>query len=311
MKKFLSKIKSDIWEICVPLYKILIPFVFIVKILEISGAIEFIAKILEPLMSLVGLTPELGLIFVTAFVINIYASLVLFVNLVPVIDVSVAQITILTTMILIAHNLPIESTISKAAGVSFIYTVLLRLICAFILGFILKLIYFNFDLLTETFKTFFTIKPPPDGFWPWLLDQSLTLIYIFFIVCTMTVVLELLRMAGIEKIVEKIFMPPLRLFGIQKEAMNIIIVGMTIGLQFGGGMLIKEVKTGRIDKQSIFLSVSMLNLLHALIEDTILMILVGGHISGVLFARVIFSLIMSYFIFMIYKKYSKSNLSIQ
>lgn len=76
MKKFLSKIKSDIWEICVPLYKILIPFVFIVKILEISGAIEFIAKILEPLMSLVGLTPELGLIFVTAFVINIYASLV-------------------------------------------------------------------------------------------------------------------------------------------------------------------------------------------------------------------------------------------
>jgi len=106
-------------------------------------------------------------------------------------------------------------------------------------------------------------------------------------------------------------MPPLRLFGIQKEAMNIIIVGMTIGLQFGGGMLIKEVKTGRIDKQSIFLSVSMLNLLHALIEDTILMILVGGHISGVLFARIIFSLIMSYFIFMIYKKYSKSNLSIQ
>jgi len=55
----------------------------------------------------------------------------------------------------------------------------------------------------------------------------------------------------------------------------------------------------------------MLNLLHALIEDTILMILVGGHISGVLFARIIFSLIMSYFIFMIYKKYSKSNLSIQ
>ena len=54
----------------------------------------------------------------------------------------------------------------------------------------------------------------------------------------MTVVLELLRMVGIEKIVEKIFMPPLRLFGIQKEAMNIIIVGMTIGLQFGGGMLI-------------------------------------------------------------------------
>lgn len=81
---------------------------------------------------------------------------------------------------------------------------------------------------------------------------------------------------------------------------------MFIGIQFGGGMLIKEVKKGTIDKQSIFLSVSLLNLLHAMIEDTILMALVGGHISGILIARVIFSLVLSYFIFMIYKRYFKA-----
>jgi len=144
MKKTILKIALDIKDICIPLYKILIPFVFIIKILEISGAIEFTAKILEPLMSLVGLTPELGLVFVTAFLINIYAALVLFVNILPGLDVSVAEITILTTMILVAHNLPIECTICKAAGISVIYTASLRLISAFVLGFILKLIYFNF-----------------------------------------------------------------------------------------------------------------------------------------------------------------------
>ncbi|MCI5053842.1 MAG: nucleoside recognition protein [Pelagibacteraceae bacterium] len=311
MKKTFFKIKNDIWDICIPLYKILIPFVFIVKILEISGVIQFIAKTLEPLMSIIGLTPELGLVFVTAFIINIYAALVLFVNLLPGLEVNVAQITILTTMILIAHNLPIECTICKAAGVSIIYTASLRLISAFILGFILKIIYFNFEILTDPFTTFFTVQPPPEGFWLWLIDQALTLFYIFIIVCVMTTVLEILRQAGIEKIVEKIFMPPLRIFGIQKEAMNIIIVGMTIGIQFGGGMLIKEVKTGKIDKQSVFLSVSMLNLLHALIEDTILMALVGGHISGILFARVIFSILLSYLIFIIYKKYFNSKLNTQ
>ena len=67
----------------------------------------------------------------------------------------------------------------------------------------------------------------------------------------------------------------------------------------------KDVKSGKIDKQSVFLSVSLLNLLHAVIEDTILMALIGGHISGILFARIIFSLIVSYFIFMIYKRYFK------
>ena len=118
-------------------------------------------------------------------------------------------------------------------------------------------------------------------------------------------ILEILKKVGIEKIFEIIFIPPLKLFGIQKEAMNIIIVGMTIGIQYGGGMLIKDVKSGKIDKQSVFLSVSLLNLLHAVIEDTILMALIGGHISGILFARIIFSLIVSYLIFMIYKRYFK------
>jgi len=306
MKKTVFKIATDIKEICIPLYKILIPFVFIIKVLEISGAIEFTAKILEPLMSFVGLTPELGLVFVTAFLINIYAALVLFVNILPGIDVSVAEITILTTMILVAHNLPIECTICKAAGISVIYTASLRLISAFVLGFILKLIYFNFGFLTETFQTFFTVKPPPENNWYWFLDQFTTLVYIFFLVCLMATVLEVLKIIGVEKLFEKVFMPPLRLFGIQKEAMNIIIVGMFIGIQFGGGMLIKEVKKGTIDKQSIFLSVSLLNLLHAMIEDTILMALVGGHISGILIARVIFSLVLSYFIFMIYKRYFKA-----
>lgn len=311
MKKTALKIANDIKEICIPLYQILIPFVFIIKILEVSGAIQFTAKVLEPLMSLVGLTPELGLVFVTAFLINIYAALVLFVNILPGIEVSVAEITILTTMILVAHNLPIECAICKAAGISIIYTASLRLISAFVLGFILKLIYFNFGFLTETFQTFFKVQPPPENTWYWFLDQFKTLVYIFFLVCLMATVLEVLKIIGVERLFEKVFMPPLRLFGIQKEAMNIIIVGMFIGIQFGGGMLIREVKKGNIDKQSLFLSVSLLNLLHAMIEDTILMFLVGGHISGILFARVIFSLIASYLIFIVYKKYFSSKLSTQ
>ena len=78
---------------------------------------------------------------------------------------------------------------------------------------------------------------------------------------------------------------------------------MTLGIQFGGGLLIKEVKSGKIDKQSAFLSVSMLNLIHAMIEDTLLMLMIGAHISGVFFARLIFGFILCYFIFKIYVKF--------
>jgi len=306
MKKIVLKIALDIKEICIPLYKILIPFVFIVKLLEISGVIEFLAKLIEPFMSLVGLTPELGLVLVTAILVNMYAAIVLFINLIPILDVNVAQVTILTTMILVCHNIPIESAVCRAAGVSFIYTALLRFFSAFLLGFILKLIYFNFELLMEPFDTLVKLDPLPTEFWPWLYYQFINLVYIFFIVCIMVIILEVLKKIGIERLFEIIFVPPLKLFGIQKEAMNIIIVGMTIGIQYGGGILIKDVKSGKIDKQSVFLAVSLLNLLHAIIEDTILMALIGGHISGILIARVIFSLVLSYFIFMIYKRYFKA-----
>ena len=301
---FFRNLFFEIKEVAVPLFKILIPFVFIIKILEIIGAIELISKVFAPLMGLIGLPPELGIVWVTAFAVNIYASLVLFVNLIPGLEVTVSQITVLATGILICHNLPVESAISKAAGVSFIYTVLFRLVSAFIICFILGLIYDFFNFLNEPYSTYFKIEPPRPEWHFWLQDQLLNLLYVFCIVVVMVTILQLLKVLGIESFLKKILVYPLKLFGISKEATNIIIVGITIGLQFGGGILIKEIKTGKIDKQSVFLAVSMLNLVHAAIEDTLLMIAIGGHYSGVFFARIIFGLIISLLMFKIYKRFA-------
>ena len=301
---FFRNLFFEIKEVAVPLFKILIPFVFIIKILEIIGAIELISKVFAPLMGLIGLPPELGIVWVTAFAVNIYASLVLFVNLIPGLEVTVSQITVLATGILICHNLPVESAISKAAGVSFIYTVLFRLVSAFIICFILGLIYDFFNFLNEPYSTYFKIEPPRPEWYFWLQDQLLNLLYVFCIVVVMVTILQLLKVLGIESFLKKILVYPLKLFGISKEATNIIIVGITIGLQFGGGILIKEIKTGKIDKQSVFLAVSMLNLVHAAIEDTLLMIAIGGHYSGVFFARIIFGLIISLLMFKIYKRFA-------
>jgi len=112
-----------------------------------------------------------------------------------------------------------------------------------------------------------------------------------------------LKKIGVENLIKRLLANPLKLMGISSSAINIIIVGLTIGLQFGGGLLIKEAKSGSINKQSILLSLSLLNLVHAVIEDSILMIIIGGHISGVLFFRVIFSLLIVFLILFLYKKF--------
>ena len=301
---FFIKLFQEIKDVTIPLYKILIPFIFIIKFLEIVGAVDLIAKVFEPLMSLIGLPAAVGIIWVTAIVVNIYAALILLVNLLPFIDMSVAQITILAVAMLLCHNLAVESAISRSAGVSFLFTVFFRLISAFFVSWILNLIYTYFNYLNEPFVTSFTIELPQAGLLFWLKDQALYLFYIFIIVVILVTLLEILKFLGVENFLKKILVPPLRFFGISDSAMNIIIVGMTMGLQFGGGILIKEVNSAKIDKQSVFLSILMINLIHAIIEDTLLMLAVGGHYSGVIFARIIFGLGISLLMLKIYQRYN-------
>jgi hypothetical protein len=51
----------------------------------------------------------------------------------------------------------------------------------------------------------------------------------------------------------------------------------------------------------VFLSILMINLVHAIIEDTLLMLAVGGHFSGVIFARIIFGLLISLLMLKVYQ----------
>ena len=303
MNKFFKNSLLEIKDICIPLYKILIPFIFIIKILEEIGIVKIISNFFEPIVQLLGLPAELGIVWVTAIIINVYAAIVLFINIVPSLDLTVAQVTVLTVVILIAHNILVESAISHAAGVSFFYASVLRIGIAFLGGFILYKIYFYFGFLQEKFSLVLEQRVVPTDYYSWMLGQVESLIYIFCIICVLVFFLNLLKKIGVENLIKKLLTNPLKLMGISSSAINIIIVGLTIGLQFGGGLLIKEAKSGSINKQSILLSLSLLNLVHAVIEDSILMIIIGGHISGVLIFRVIFSLLIVFLILFLYKKF--------
>ena len=304
MKQFLKNSFSEIKVICVPLYKILIPFIFIIKILEEIGVVKLISNFFEPVVQLMGLPAELGIVWVTAIIINVYAGIVVFINVVPTLDLTVAQITVLTLIILIAHNILVESSVSRAAGVSFFYAAFLRIGMAFVAGVILSKIYLNFGFLQEKYSLVLQQQIVHNDYYSWIVGQLKNLAYIFLIICTLVISLNFLKAIGVEKLIRKLLERPLMFMGISPSAINIIIVGLTIGIQFGGGLLIREAKSGAINKQSILLSLSLLNLVHAVIEDTILMTILGGHISGILFFRVIFSLVVVLGILFLYKKFT-------
>ena len=97
-------------------------------------------------MGVVGLPGEFGLVIATAMIVNIYGALIIFFALSLQYTYTVAQVTILACMMLIAHTLPIEARIAQKAGVRLWFTLTFRILCAFIFGIILNLIFTNFNM---------------------------------------------------------------------------------------------------------------------------------------------------------------------
>ena len=295
---FIIKLKNSFIEIFyeskkifIVLFKVIVPIVIIIRALELLGLIPVFAKYLEPLTSFVGIDGSLGLVWMAAMLVNIYAGMAAFATLQSMFDYTVAETTILGLMILIAHSLPIEVAIAKKSGVSAIFTFLFRFINALIAGKILFYIFEYFNLFQELNTSILSIPNTNISNSDWIISQIQNFIMIFAIIFFIIAFINILKTFGIWQFILKTLKIPLNFLGMSDKVANIILIGLTLGISFGGGFLIEEAKKKEISKKDIFLSLSFLGLCHSIIEDTILILLLGSHISGILFFRFIYTVI--------------------
>ena len=290
-KKILVNIFQETTKIFWILFKVILPVVIVIRALELIGAIPFLAKFLEPLTSFIGIDGSLGLVWMAAILVNIYAGLAAFASLQAIFDYSVAETTILGLIILIAHSLPIEVAIAKKSRISWIFNLSFRFINAIVAGKILNLIFTKYELFNEPNQSVLQVpnKLVSNFEWATLQIQNFFIIFliIFFIIST----INILKALGVWSLLINIMKIPLSYLGMSEKVANIILIGLTLGISFGGGFLIEESKRNNISKKDILLSLSFLSLCHSIIEDTILILLLGSHISGILFFRFIYTVI--------------------
>ncbi len=284
---------SEVWMIFWILVKIMIPILLVVRVIEVLGWIQQLGELIEPVMGIVGLPGETGLVWMASMVGNIYAGMAVFYQLGLAGELTVAQVSILGTLILLAHGLPVEVIIARATGVSVWFTLLLRVGGALLLGVLLHLTYSSFDLLQMPSPILWQPEIASTTWFDWLVTQAQTLVIAFFIIAGLTLLIRILRFIGVEKVIHALLSPVLRALGIGVKAVNIMIVGLTLGLSFGGGLLIKEARSGQIEPKDIFLTMAFLSLSHSLIEDTLLIMLLGADVSAVLWARLAFTLLVA------------------
>lgn len=306
---WLSSLFKDILSTSFNLFKLMIPIIIVVKIIEELGGIDYIAITLEPLMTFVGLPASMGLVWATTMLTNIYGGMIIFISMASHESLSVAQVTVLGSMMLIAHALPIELRIIQKAGVRFVYVFLLRVLGALFLGFILHQIYSTGDYFSQANQALWNPSLNTDKtLLAWVTNQLKTFFQVFLIIAALMTFLRILKVSGIENLIASALQPLLRLIGLTKNTTSITIIGVLLGIIYGGGLLINEAKSGKINKTEVFGSLTLLALLHSVIEDTILIMLMGAHISGALFFRVFFALILTSVIIHLVKKLSNDRL---
>lgn len=290
-KKILVNIFQETTKIFWILFKVILPVVIVIRALELIGAIPFLAKFLEPLTSFIGIDGSLGLVWMAAILVNIYAGLAAFASLQAIFDYSVAETTILGLIILIAHSLPIEVAIAKKSRISWIFNLSFRFINAIVAGKILNLLFTKYELFNEPNQSVLQVPNELVSNFEWATLQIQNFFIIFLIIFFIISTINILKALGVWSLIINIMKIPLSYLGMSEKVANIILIGLTLGISFGGGFLIEESKKNNISKKDILLSLSFLSLCHSIIEDTILILLLGSHISGILFFRFIYTVI--------------------
>lgn len=283
---------ADAVRVSFDLFKVMIPVIITVKILKEFDVVRYLAAPLAPLMELVGLPAKMGLVWGTALVVNIYSGLAVYVALAQEMATpTVGQATILATMILFAHSMPVELKVAERCGVNLWAQAAIRMGAALACGALMRLVFTHVDSFQAPAALIFKLQPPAQGLWAWAWSETLNLLWIFAIILGLMAVMRALQFLRVVEFLNTLLAPVLRLMGIGRDAATITVVGMMLGLSYGSGLIIHEARSGRISPKDLFASLSLMGMAHALIEDTLLMALIGANVLGTFWMRLVFSMV--------------------
>ena len=292
LKSFALSIFNPWKRTCKILFKILIPISILIKILQETGGINYVSNFFDPLMQLMGLPGEMGIVWASAIFGNLYGGLLAFYSLQSTVSLTVAQATILMTALLIAHSFLMEVVVVYKAGLKWIPIVLFRLGMAVVVGMFLNFFYTATGLLQEPASQIMTLSAPADqSIAAWVINELKNYVSIALTILALIATLEILKRIGLIEKLNKLLEPILNFIGMTSKIVPLTIIGLTLGLAYGGALIIDETRATSISKKDIFYSLLLMSLFHSIIEDTMLVASAGGNWSGIILFRFIFAFI--------------------
>jgi len=269
--------KTALW-----LLKLTIPISFAVFLLDFWGILTIIGNWVAPVFKLIGLSGQASVVLITSFFTNIYSVIAVMTTL----GIGHREGTILAVMCLISHAMIVETAIQKRTGSSPVRMVVIRLLSSFFAAILL-----NFILPAESSAGKTNAVREVIGFVDalknWAMDMLVTTVKIIVLVNSLLILQKILHEFGIIKWILWPFKPLLKLMGLPSNTGFLWIVAYTLGLGYGGAIMINESEEGRLNKEDADLLNHHIAISHSQLEDPLLFVSVGYSYFILMWPRIV------------------------
>jgi len=281
-KSFESSLRSALLII-----KLIVPLYILADILLYFDLLRHVTFLFTPITSYLDLPAEAAMSIAAGVLLNLYAAIAFAAPL----GLTPYQWTILAVFLGVCHSLLVESAIMRRLGVSYSYSVALRIIMAF-----------------------FTVLPlmiMPASFFDSSVEQGTAALKQYDSATAMLIgsagnaLVLSIKIIGLISVII-FFMDWLKSTRIMKayagrvNSSFSIIVGQLLGITYGAGILIREVDAGHLEKRDVFFIATFLMICHSIIEDALLFVIFGASYWVIVGVRVATACIVSFLLLYLY-----------
>ncbi|MFI3287276.1 MAG: nucleoside recognition protein [Rikenellaceae bacterium] len=269
--------------------KITVITTFLVTLLQWSGLIGVISEVTSDFFALFGLSTEGVIIFMTTALANIYAGIGVMATLV----VDFREATLLAVMGLICHNLIVETIIQRKSGASATGMILLRISAALIAATAMNWILpdsYSGELIIER-------AAPLEGVTlsaslaTWALNMLHLIPLMLLVIGGLNTIQQILREFNVIDLISKPFAPLMALFGLRADSSLIWLILNTLGLAYGGSIMITQRKEDTLSLKESRLLNTHIAVSHSLLEDTLLYFALGLSLFWLMVPRLILAIV--------------------
>ena len=272
---------------CLWLVKLTVGVSFAIMFLKYFNILPWVSNLLTPIFNGIGLPGEAAFPFVTGYFVNVYAAI----SVAVAFDFDVRALTILSTMVLCAHNMITETAVQKKTGTSATRIVIVRTISAFTLAFFLNKLLPG-EVMAQL-QGGYDHKPEfMVLFKEWLASTVTVVVKMTLLIYTLAILQKIMAEYGVIRWISRFLKYPLAFFGLPARTSFLWIVANTLGLAYGAAVMIEEVESGKVTKRDVDLLNSHIAISHSNFEDLFLLSAMGATWYVLLFSRWIGSFIL-------------------